>query len=94
MNKTKELKTSSCVHVLDPVCMQCQASQFSKNESDRQKAVIKKYGKLPPDCVSSPMDGIKCPFKTGKAFVNGNRTQKIPRNGIGYSRTFAEKQYC
>ena len=90
----KTLRTSSCIHVIDPVCMQCQASQFSENESERQEAVIKKYEKLPSDCVSSPMDGINCPFKTGKAFAPGNRTQTIPQNGVGYSKTFAQKQYC
>lgn len=40
-----------------------------------------KHGKLPSDCVSSPIDGIKCKFKTGSAYVHGNRTQTIPQHG-------------
>ena len=80
MNETKTLRTSSCIHVVDPVCMQCQATLFTEDETKRQEAVIKKHGKLPSDCVSSPIDGIKCKFKTGSAFVHGNRTQTIPQH--------------
>ena len=77
----KTLKTSSCTLPIDQICMKCQGNLFSKDESTRQEAVIHEFKKLPPDCVSSSIDGIKCPFITGKAYMNGNRTQKIPQHG-------------
>ena len=49
MNETKTLRTSSCIHVVDPVCMQCKATLFTEDETKRQEAVIKKHGKLPSD---------------------------------------------
>ena len=90
----KKLKTSSCILPISKVCMQCKAHLFSENEKERQEAVIKKYESLPPDCVSSPIDGIKCPFKTGKAYEHGQYTQKIPQRGVGYAKALAPKQYC
>lgn len=79
-----ETKTSSCILPIAETCMQCQAKFFSNDESERQKKVSAAFGKLPADCVSSPVDGIKCPFKTGKAFVQKNITQKIPQHGDGF----------
>ena len=64
--------------------MECKGKLFSKNEKERQETVLNQFGMLPPDCVSSPMDGIKCPFITGAAFVRGNKTYKIPQHGDGY----------
>lgn len=81
MKETKTLKTSSCILPINKVCMQCKGNLFSKDEKKRQDDVVEKFQKLPPDCISSPIDGIKCPFKTGKAYDHGNRTQKIPQYG-------------
>lgn len=85
MNNLKT-KTSSRILPISETCMQCQAKFFSNDESERQEKVSATFGKLPADCVSSPVDGIKCPFKTGKAFVRENITQKIPQHGDGFCK--------
>ena len=77
MSTLANLKTSSCVHPINPICSKCKAENFSENESERQEKVLKVFGELPPDCVSSSIDGPKCPFVTGKAYKYGARLHKI-----------------
>lgn len=80
----KTLKTSSHVHPISPICMKCKGKYFQKDNSARQHKVKSEFGLIPSDCITSRIDGIKCPFLTGKAFENGTNTQQIPQRGDGH----------
>lgn len=90
----KTLKSSSHIYPIDPICRKCNGEYFQKDSTARQNAVIKNFGIIPSDCVSSNCDGVKCPFITGKAFEHENKTQKISQNSVGYSNPLFLKNYC
>lgn len=71
------IKMSEHVHPISPICMKCQGSCFTSNESERQKRVLEAYGLMPSDCISSTINGIKCPFETGEAYETKTTTRKI-----------------
>ena len=79
MNKNAKTVTNIHTNAINTICCKCKATLFSEDSLIRQQNVIKAFGKLPSDCVDSPVDGHKCPFITGKAFGLIQRTQKIPK---------------
>ena len=83
-NNERVLATSSKVLPIDAICMKCKGEQFSSDSSKRQSEVKNLYDSIPSDCVDSDIDGHKCPFKTGKAFVREQHSQKIPQHGDGF----------
>lgn len=76
-NEQKKLVTSSKVLIINPICMKCNGEHFTSNSKKRQSEVKSQFGSIPSDCVDSSIDGHKCPFITGKAFVQKNHIQHI-----------------
>ena len=79
MRNNEKAVTNIHINSSSTICMQCKATLFSKDSSQRQQQVIKVFGKLPADCVDSPIDGHKCPFITGKVYGVVQETKKIPK---------------
>ena len=79
MRDNEKTVTNIYTNAISITCMKCRATLFSEDSSQRQQQVRKAFGKLPSDCVDSPIDGHKCPFITGKAFGLVQETKKIPK---------------
>lgn len=52
------------LNTVELTCKKCKGKCWNSNQSKRQAAVIATFGgPLPNKCVSSQLDGAKCPYR-------------------------------